>query len=85
MLVWNLIGRVTGRRIELDSDPGLPPGTTVTVKLEPQAPSGTRSVDRIMATCGAWKDDEQIHKVFGEIAKGREARTCRDVDFDVSS
>jgi len=84
MIVWNLVGKVNGRRIELETDPGLPPGTTVTVKIEPQAPQ-TPSVEGIMASAGAWKDDDEIGRIFDEIARERAHRSCREVDLDAPS
>lgn len=84
MIVWNLVGKVNGRRIELESDPGLPPGTTVTVNIEPQIPQ-TSSTERLLACAGAWKDDDEIARIFDEIAQERDHRTCRDVNFDAPS
>jgi len=84
-MIWNLVGKVNGRRIELETDPGLPPGTTVTVKIEPQPIQPTQSAEGIMASCGVWKDDEELARIFDEIARERAYRPCREADFDAPS
>jgi len=85
MMIWSLIGKVNGRRIDLDCDPGLPPGTTINVSIEPHADPVAPSLNGLMAACGAWKDDDQIARNFEGIARERETRPVGDVSSDVPS
>lgn len=78
-----LYGTVNGSSIELDEDPGFPPGSRVTVEITPLPLPLEERRRRIMETCGAWKDDEEIARIFAEIERERETRTVRPVpDLD---
>ena len=84
-MLLRLHGKVDGKRVELDSDPGLPPDSPVAVELETAALSTERRRRRIMESFGAWAGNDSIVEIFAEIERERATRTVRSVpDFDVT-
>lgn len=84
-MILHLHGTVHGNRIELDHDPGLPPGTGVTVQIERSELSIEERRRRIDESCGAWKDDDSLDMIFAEILNNRRQSTPREVDWDAPS
>ncbi len=84
-MILNLNGIIHGKRIDLEKDIGLPPGTQVTVQLESNPVSVADFKNSILQLCGAWQD-ESLDSIFEEILKERETRPVRSVpDFDAPS
>ena len=84
-MILNLTGKVDGRRIELQEDPGLPSGSTVTVQIDSSALSFEERRRRILETCGAWKDDDSLWVAFDELSEARRSVPSRYVNFDAPS
>jgi hypothetical protein len=84
-MTLNLTGKVDGRRIELQDDPGLPAGLTVTVQIDSSMLSLDERKRRIFETCGAWKDDAALWVAFDELAEARRSLPPRYINFDAPS
>jgi hypothetical protein len=84
-MILNLTGKVEGRRIELQQDPGLPAGSTVTVQIDSSALSLEERRRRIRETSGAWKDDDLLWVAFDELSEARATVPSRYVNFDAPS
>ena len=84
-MVLHADGIVHGRRIDLESDIGLPDGARVNVQIQTSWSRLDESRRLIASLCGAWRDDPSIEGVFADVARGREASRLRDVDFDAPS
>jgi len=70
-----LSGVIHGRRIELDAEPAMPDGASVTVKIDERVLATAEKRRRVLATAGAWATDPSIERVFEELAgRRREAR-----------
>jgi hypothetical protein len=78
----NVRGVIHGRRIELESEPGLPPGVPVLVRIEPQLLSLEEKRQLLDDLCGAWARDPTIEPIFAEIEQERRQATPREVSFD---
>ena len=78
-------GIVNGNQIELDSETGLPSGTTVMVTSH-TAPL-TLEQKRVLVDelCGTWADDSSVQEIFAEIARERHDALPRNVEFDAAS
>jgi hypothetical protein len=84
-VILRLNGKVDGSHIELERDPGLPPGSAVTVEIDTIALSIEDRRRRIEESCGVWKDDESIKVIFEEIQEARRSSVPRDVNLDAPS
>jgi hypothetical protein len=84
-MILRLHGTVHGNRIELDRDPGLPPGSGVNVQIEPTKDSNQERKKQLLALAGVWKDDPSMEAIFASIRCERNSRGYRDIDFDASS
>jgi len=74
-----LKGTVHGNHIELEQQPSVPDGSLVLVSIEPLLVSDEERRRRILALCGAWKNDPSIPGIFDEIAQERHAHNGRDI------
>jgi hypothetical protein len=84
-MVLQLHGIVKGKQIELERETGLPSGSVVLVRVEPERlplEEKRRLVDVIF---GAWADDSSLKTVFAEIEKLRAITPPREVNFDAAS
>ncbi len=78
-------GRVHGKTIELEQEPGLPDGqpVKVTVQPVPQAPAGDDRLppgEGLRRAFGAWADDaEELDKFLEEVRRSRK-RTRREIE-----
>ncbi|MDB5351732.1 MAG: hypothetical protein JWN86_2979 [Planctomycetota bacterium] len=52
-------GRIQGRTVVLDEDPGLPEGQTVTVRLSTPSQSDEEGRSALLALAGAWAEDAE--------------------------
>jgi len=84
-MILNLTGKVDGRRIELQDDPGLPAGSIVTVQIDGSALSLEERRRRVFETSGAWKDDDALWVAFDELAETRRSLPSRYINFDAPS
>jgi len=84
-MILNLTGKVDGRRIDLQQDPGLPSGSVVDVQIDQHDLSLEERRRRILATGGAWKFDPALEFVFDELAQARMTIAARYVNFDAPS
>lgn len=76
-------GIVRGKRIELDEETGLPPGSVVTVELR-SVPSTLEERRRLIdGLRGAW-DDDSLDPIFEEIQRERALTRPRDSAFDAT-
>jgi hypothetical protein len=76
-----LKGRVHGRTIELDGEPGLPEGLPVTISLEPASePRSAPPGEGIRQSAGAWSDDPAGLDEFLEW--NRQQRKARRPEID---
>ena len=80
----NVKGVMHGRRIELDSDPGLPDGAPVEVEISCKPASPEERRRQMKAYWGIWKDDEAIGQIFESIASERVQSRPRSTDFDAA-
>lgn len=78
-------GILYDKRIDLEEEPGLPPGTVVRVKIEPHGISLEKRRRLIRDTGGAWKDDNTIGPIFEKIIEDRLATKGREVKFGDSA
>jgi hypothetical protein len=81
-LILRLNGTIDGNRVELERDPGLPPGSRVIVEVDTAPLSVEERRRRIEESCGVWKDDEEIRLIFEEILAARRSSIPREVSFD---
>ena len=84
-MILRLNGTIDGNRVELERDPGLPPGSRVIVELDTAPLSVEQRRKRIEESCGVWKDDEWIKVIFEEILDARRSSVPRDVNLDAPS
>ena len=77
-------GVIRGKRIDLEEETGLPPGSAVAVSLEPVPQSFEQKRQVIDALCGAWSSDQSVEPLFAEIERRRASTKPRDIDFDVA-
>lgn len=84
-MILNLTGRVEGRRIELQQDPGLPSGSVVEVKIGGSELSLEERRRRLSATAAAWRFDPGLEFVFDELAQARMNPAPRYINFDAPS
>jgi hypothetical protein len=78
----NVRGIIHGKRIDLESEPDLPPGVPVLVRIEPQPLSLEEKRNLLDDLCGAWSGDSTIDPIFAEIEQERRQATPREVSFD---
>lgn len=81
----HLRGVISGQKIELESDPGLPVGSWVQVTI---GGASRRRSDRRRALrelCGVWKGDSSIVAAFDSIAAHRLISDPRQAPIDVTS
>jgi len=69
-------GKVRGRTIELDEDPGIADGQTVEVIVRPAKPRQPWG-EGIKRSAGVAADDPDFDEVFEQIARDRKAATFR--------
>lgn len=77
-------GVVKGKRIELEREPELPPGSIVVVQIQPKPLTLAEKRELVHSLCGAWADDTTIGPIFEEIERQRASSSLREVDFDVA-
>jgi len=78
----NLTGKVEGRRIDLEQDPGLPSGSIVEVQIDQHELSLDERRKRVLETSGAWKYDPSLEFIFDELSQARLTVASRYVNFD---
>lgn len=78
-------GILYDKLIDLDEEPGLPPGTVVTVKIESHLIPLEKRRRLILNTGGAWKNDNTVGPIFEKIMEGRLAIKGREVNFGDSA
>jgi len=71
-----LHGKISGRSIALDEDPGMPEGTAVVVEISPDRRAA------LMRLAGAWKDDPSLDEIFREMLAERHAERRPEVKFE---
>jgi hypothetical protein len=64
-------GIITGRRIELERDLGLPDGTHVNVTVAADTLTVDEKRKLVSKLCGAWAADPTIGPIFEEIERNR--------------
>ena len=74
-------GKVRGRQIELDEDPGLPPGTRVRVNVEPAPRSLEEKREAFRSVFGACKDDPSFADAVEQIVASRQDSPPRPFDL----
>lgn len=84
-MILRLNGTINGNRVELECDPGVPPGSPVIVEVDTAPLSVEERRRRIEESCGVWKDDEEIRLIFEEILAARRSSTPREVNLDALS
>ena len=66
-----LRGKVRGRTIELDEDPGLAEGQEVEVQVRVLPKTGRKSGEEFLRTAGALADDTEWDAIMEEIHRQR--------------
>ncbi|MBI3978098.1 MAG: hypothetical protein HY331_07930 [Chloroflexi bacterium] len=77
-------GVVRGKRIELEEETGLPPGSEVIVAIRPRPLTLEEKRRLTEELCGTWAADDSLPPIFAEIERIRDATLPRDVDFDAT-
>jgi hypothetical protein len=78
----NLTGKVNGCRIDLQHDPGLPPGSTVELQIDQHELPLEERRRRVRQTSGAWGYDPSLEFIFDELAQARLTVPSRYVNLD---
>jgi hypothetical protein len=78
-------GKMHGKRIDLEEDPGLPDGASVEIIIEAPSVSSEQRRQRLADLAGVWADDASLDKIFDEIISDRLKASQRSIDFDAAS
>jgi len=82
--MFTCLGEVSGKTLKLDMDPELPDGKKVRVHIEVMDDHLVERLERLRSLFGVWKDDEEMKRIFDEIAAERARDFGREVNFDIS-
>lgn len=77
-------GVIWGKRIDLESETGLPSGSAVVASVRPRCLTIEERRRRVDELCGAWADDASLPPIFAEIERRRAMTMPRDADFDAT-
>jgi len=80
-MVLQIRGTIEGKRIELERETGLPPGSSVMVKIEPKPLDLEEKRHLVDLLCGAWAEDSSLKVIFTEIEQRRAMTLPREVNF----
>jgi hypothetical protein len=80
-----LKGVLHGRRIDLETDPGLPEGSAVEVTIEDGALNLGGRREELKALAGVWQTDDGLDSIFQSIIENRLETRPRSSDFDAAS
>ena len=70
-MATQLHGVIHGKRIDLESETGLPSGSAVIVHIQPEPLSLEEKRRLAEALCGAWAGDPSLKPIFAEIEQQR--------------
>ncbi len=71
-MTLQVLGRIDGKRIELEQETGLPSGAQILVVIHPPPLSLTEKRDLVDVLCGAWAEDASLGPIFTEIEQQRQ-------------
>ncbi len=77
-------GILNGRHIDLESETGLPGGTRVAVRIEPEPLNAEQRKQLAASLFGACADDPTFAEAVADVERGRQLSLPRHVNLDVA-